>query len=58
MSKCTPQAIKDLIVELSKQGKNVSEIARYNKPWSTCKKILKKYWETGSTENTWNNLGR
>ena len=57
MSKCTPQAIKDLIVELSKQGKNVSEIARCtNKPWSTCKKILKKYWETGSTENKWNNV--
>ena len=54
MSKRTPQAIKDLIVELSKKGKYVSEIIKCtNKPWSTCKKALQKYWETGSTENTW-----
>ena len=57
MSKRTPPAIKDLIVELSKKGKYVSEIDKCtNKPWSTCKKILQKYWETGSTENTWNNI--
>ena len=57
MIKCTPPAIKDLIVELSKQGKNVSEIAKCtNKPWSTCKKILQKYWETESTNNRWNNV--
>ena len=57
MSKCTPPAIKDLLVELSKLGKNVSWIVKStNKPWSTCKKILQKYWETGSTENTWNNI--
>ena len=57
MSKRTPPAIKDLIVELSKKGKCVSEIDRCtNKPWSTYKKILQKYWETGSTENTWNNI--
>ena len=57
MSKRTPPAIKDLIVELSKKGKYVSEIIKCtNKPWSTCKKTLQKYWETGSTENTWNNI--
>ena len=59
MSKRTPPAIKDLIVELSKKGKYVSEIFIYkctNKPWRTCKKTLQKYWETGSTENTWNNI--
>ena len=57
MSKLTPPAIKDLIVELSKKGKYVSEITKCtNKPWSTCKKTLQKYWETGSTENTWNNI--
>ena len=57
MSKCTPPAIKDPLVELSKRGKNVSQIIKCtNKPWSTCKKILQKYWETGSTENTWNNI--
>ena len=57
MSKRTPPAIKDLIVELSKKGKYVSEIDKCtNKPWSTSKKILQKYWETGSTENTWNNI--
>ena len=45
--------MKDLIVELSKKGKYVSEIIKCtNKPWSTCKKTLQKYWETGSTENT------
>ena len=56
MSKRTPPAIKDLIVELSKKGKYASEIAKCtNKPWSTCKKTIQKYWETGSTENTWNN---
>ena len=55
MSKRTPPAIKDLIVELSKKGKYVSEIDKCtNKSWSTCKKILQKYWETRSTENTWN----
>ena len=52
MSKRTPPAIKDLIVELSKKGKYVSEIDKCtNKPWSTYKKILQTYWETGSTEN-------
>ena len=52
MSKRTPPAIKDLIVELSKKGKYVSEIIKCtNKPWSTYKKTLQKYWETGSTEN-------
>ena len=52
MSKRTPPAIKDLIVEHSKKGKYVSEIIKCtNKPWSTCKKTLQKYWETGSTEN-------
>ena len=57
MSKHTPPAIKYLIVELSKKGKYVSEIIKCtNKPWSTCKKTLQKYWETGSTENTWNNI--
>ena len=57
MSKRTPPAIKDLIVELSKKGKYVSEIVKCtNKPWSTYKKTLQKYWETGSTENTWNNI--
>ena len=57
MSKRTPPAVKDLIVELSKKGKYVSEIIKCtNKPWSTCKKTLQKYWETGSTENTWNNI--
>ena len=57
MSKRTPPAIKDLIVELSKKGKYVSEIIKCtNKPWSTCKKTLQKYWETGSTENTWNHI--
>ena len=57
MSKCMPTAIKDLIVELSKKGKYVSEIIKCtNKPWSTCKKTLQKYWETGSTENMWNNI--
>ena len=57
MSKRTPPAIKDLIVELSKKGKYVSDIIKCtNKPWSTCKKTLQKYWETGSTENTWNNI--
>ena len=57
MSKRMPPAIKDLIVELSKKGKYVSEIIKCtNKPWSTCKKTLQKYWETGSTENTWNNI--
>ena len=57
MSKRTPPAIKDLIVELGKKGKYVSEIIRCtNKPWSTCNKTLQKYWETGSTENTWNNI--
>ena len=57
MSKCTPPAIKDLLVEFSKRGKNVSEIAKYtNKPWSTCQKIFEKYRETGSPENTWNNF--
>ena len=57
MSKRMPPAIKDLIVQLSKKGKYVSEIDKCtNKPWSTCKKILQKYWETGSTENTWNNI--
>ena len=57
MSKRTPPAIKNLIVELSKKGKYVSEIIKCtNKPWSTCKKTLQKYWETGSTENTWNNI--
>ena len=57
MSKRTPPAMKDLIVELSKKGKYVSEIIKCtNKPWSTCKKTLHKYWETGSTENTWNNI--
>ena len=56
MSKSTPPAIKDLIVELSKKGKYASEIVKCtNKPWSTCKTTLQKYWETGSTENTWNN---
>ena len=50
-SKRTPPAIKDLIVELSKKGKYVSEIIKWtNKPWSTRKKTLQKYWETGSTE--------
>ena len=49
--------MKDLIVELSKKGKYVSEIIKCtNKPWSSCKKTLQKYWETGSTENTWNNI--
>ena len=57
MSKRTPPAIKDLIVELSKKGKYVSEIDKCtSKPWSICKKILQKHWETGSTENTWNNI--
>ena len=57
MSKRTPPAIKDLIVELSKKRKYVSEIIKCtNKPWSTCKKTLQKYWDTGSTENTWNNI--
>ena len=57
MSKRTPPAIKETIVELSKKGKYVSEIIKCtNKPWSTCKKTLQKYWETGSTENTWNNI--
>ena len=57
MSKHTPPTIKDLIVELSKKGKYVSEIIKCTKkPWSTCKKTLQKYWETGSTENTWNNI--
>ena len=57
MSKRTPPAIKDLIAELSKKGKYVSEIVKCsNKPWSICKKTLQKYWETGSTENTWNNI--
>ena len=57
MNKRTPPAIKDLIVELSKKEKYVSEIDKCtNKPWSTCKKVLQKYWETGSTENTWNNI--
>ena len=57
MSKRTPPAIKDLIVELTKRLKYASEIDRCtNKPWSTYKKILPKYWETGSTENTWNNI--
>ena len=57
MSKRTPPAMKDLIVELSKKGKYVSEIIKCtNKPWSSCKKTLQKYWETGSTENTWNNI--
>ena len=57
MSKRRPTAIKDLIVELSKKGKYVSEINKCtNKPWSTCKKILQNYWETGSTENTWHNI--
>ena len=57
MSKRTPPAIKDLIVEHSKKGKYVSEIIKCtNKPWSTCKKTLQMYWETGSTENTWNNI--
>ena len=57
MSKRTPPAIKDLIVELSKKGKYVSDIVKCtNKPWSTCKKTLQKYWETGITENTWNNI--
>ena len=57
MSKRTPPAIKDLIVELSKKGKYVSDIVKCtNKPWSTCKKTLQKYWETGSTENTFNNI--
>ena len=57
MSKRTPHAIKDLIVELSKKGKYVSEIVKCTtKPWSTCKKTLQKYRETGSTENTWNNI--
>ena len=52
MSKRTPPAIKDLIVELSKKGKYVSEIVKCtNKPWSTCKKTLQKY-----RENTWNNI--
>ena len=42
MSKRTPPAIKDLIVELSKKGKYVSEIIKCtNKPWSTCKKLYK-----------------
>ena len=57
MSKHTPPAIKDLIVEFSKKGKYVSEIIKgTNKPWSTCKKTLQKYWETGTSENTWNNI--
>ena len=57
MSKRTPPAIKDLIVELSKKGKYVSEIIKCtNKLWSTYKKTLQKYQETGSTENTWNNI--
>ena len=57
MSKCTPEATKDQIVELSRQGKRISEIAKCtNVPWSTCKKILQKYWETGSTKNMWNNV--
>ena len=51
MSKRTPPTIKDLIVELSKKGKYASEIIK-----CTCKKTLQKYWETGSTENTWNNI--
>ena len=52
-----PPAIKDLIAELSKKGKYISELIKCtNKPWSTCKKTLQKYWETGSTENTWNNI--
>ena len=56
MKKRTLPAIKYLIVELSKKGKYVSEIDKCtNKLWSTSKKILQKYWETGSTENTWNN---
>ena len=57
MSKRTPPTIKDLIVELSKKRKYASEIVKCtNKPWNTYKKTLQKYWETGSTENTWNNI--
>ena len=55
MSKRTPPAIKDLIVELSKKGKYVSDITAPTSLGS-CKKTLQKYWETGSTENTWNNI--
>ena len=59
MGKRTPPAIKDLIVELSKKGKYVSEIDKCtNKHWSTCKKILQNYWETGSIENMWNNISQ
>ena len=59
MSKRTPPAIKDLIIKLSKKGKYVSEIIKCtNKLWSTCKKTLQKYWETRSTENTWNNISQ
>ena len=57
MSKRTTPAIKDLIVEPSQKGKYVSEIVKCtNKPWSTCKKTKQKYWEAGSTENTFNNI--
>ena len=57
MSKRTPPAIKHLIVELSKKGKYASDIVKCtNKPWSIYKKTLRKYWEIGSTENTWNNI--
>ena len=62
MSKCTPQDIKNLMVQLTKDGKSIAEISWIThkvKPWSTSKDILKKCWDTGSTKNNWkNNINR
>ena len=44
MSKCTPQVIKNPMVQASKDEKSIAEISRItHKPWSSCKDILKSF---------------
>ena len=44
MSKCTPQEIKNPMVQASKDEKLVAEISRItHKPWSTSKDIFKNF---------------
>ena len=40
------------MVQPSKDGKAIAEISNItHKPWSTCKDILKNFWDTGNTKN-------
>ena len=42
MMKCTPQEIKNPMVQASKDEKSIAEISRItHKPWSACKDIFK-----------------